>query len=79
MLLFRVKIPATEKKMKRALLSMSFQKLLTDQKAWFFRVRVLLGIVIELLKNKLHELSPPGGLVSAPGGFTSLLFDQWVP
>ena len=34
---------------------------------------------IELLNNKLHGLSPPGGLVSPPGGFASLLFDQGVP
>jgi hypothetical protein len=35
----------------------------------------------ELLNNKLHGLSPPGGLVSppSPGGFASLLFDQEVP
>ena len=26
--------------------------------------------------NKLHELSPPSGLVSPSGGFASLLFDQ---
>ena len=31
---------------------------------------------IELLNNKLHGLSPPGGLVSPSGGFASLLFDQ---
>ena len=35
--------------------------------------------IIELLNNKLHELSPPGGSVSPPGGFASLLFDQGVP
>ena len=33
----------------------------------------------ELLNNKLHGLSPPGGLVSPSGGFASLLFDQRVP
>ena len=31
---------------------------------------------IELLNNKLHGLTPPGGLVSPPGGFASLLCDQ---
>jgi uncharacterized protein YjbI with pentapeptide repeats len=31
---------------------------------------------IELLNNKLHGLSPPGGLVSPSAGFASLLFDQ---
>ena len=34
---------------------------------------------IELLNNKLHGLLPPGGLVSPPGGFASLSFDQGVP
>ena len=34
---------------------------------------------IELLNNKLHGLSPPGGLMSPPGEFASLLFDQGVP
>jgi hypothetical protein len=34
---------------------------------------------IELLNNKLHGLSPPGGLVSLSGGFALLLFDQRVP
>ena len=32
--------------------------------------------LIELYNNKLHRLSPPGGLVSPSGGFASLLFDQ---
>jgi hypothetical protein len=36
-------------------------------------------LTIELLNNKLHGLSPPGGLVSHSGGFASLLFDQGVP
>ena len=31
---------------------------------------------IELLNNKLHGLSAPGGFVSLSGGFSSLLFDQ---
>ena len=31
---------------------------------------------IELMINKTHGLSPPGGLVSPSGGFASLLFDQ---
>ena len=31
---------------------------------------------IELMINKLHGLSPSGGLVSPSGGFASLLFDQ---
>ena len=35
-------------------------------------------VIIELLNNKLHGISPPGGLVSPPGGFTSLSFDQGV-
>ena len=35
--------------------------------------------LIELLNNKLHGLSPPGGLVSPSGRFASLLFDQGVP
>ena len=34
---------------------------------------------IELLNNKLHGLSPPGGFVSPSVGFASLLFDQAVP
>ena len=38
-----------------------------------------LFIEIELLNNKLHGLSPPGGFVSSSGGFLSLLFDQAVP
>ena len=29
--------------------------------------------------NKIHELLPPGGLVSLPCGFTSLALDQAVP
>ena len=33
-------------------------------------------IEIELMINKLHGLSPSGGLVSSSGGFASLLFDQ---
>jgi hypothetical protein len=37
------------------------------------------NLPIELLNNKLHGLSPPGGLVSPFGGFASLLFDQVVP
>ena len=36
-------------------------------------------IVIELLKNNSHGLSPPGGLVSPSGGFVSLLCDQPGP
>ena len=32
--------------------------------------------LIELMINKLHGLSPSGGLVSPSGGFASLLFDQ---
>ena len=35
--------------------------------------------LIELKNNKLHELSPPGGSVSPPSGFSSLFFDQGVP
>ena len=31
---------------------------------------------IELMINKLHGLSPSGGLVSPSGGFASLLIDQ---
>ena len=31
---------------------------------------------IELYNNRLHGLSPPGGLVSPSGGFASLLWDQ---
>ena len=34
---------------------------------------------IELLNNKFHGLSPPGGFVSSSGVFTSLSFDQAVP
>ena len=34
---------------------------------------------IELLNNKLHELSPPGGFVSPSGGFASLSFHQVLP
>ena len=34
------------------------------------------GNIIELMINKTHGLSPPGGLVSPSGGFASLLFDQ---
>ena len=37
------------------------------------------SLIIELLNNKLHGLLPPGGLVSPPGGFASLLFDQGIP
>ena len=33
---------------------------------------------IELLNNKLHGLSPAGGLVSPPGGFALFSFDQGV-
>ena len=33
-------------------------------------------ITIELMINKLHGLSPSGGLVSPSGGFASLFFDQ---
>ena len=32
--------------------------------------------VTELMINKLHGLSPSGGLVSPSGGFASLFFDQ---
>ena len=35
-----------------------------------------LATSIELMINKTHGLSPPGGLVSPSGGFASLLFDQ---
>ena len=38
-----------------------------------------LFIPIELIKNKLHGLSPPGGFESPLGGFASLLFNQAVP
>ena len=34
---------------------------------------------MELLNNKLHGLLPPGGLVSPPERFVSLMFDQGVP
>ena len=37
-----------------------------------------LFIEIELLNNKLHGLSPPGGFVSPSGRFASLLFGQAV-
>ena len=33
---------------------------------------------IELINNKFHGLSPPGGFVSPSGGFASLSFDQAV-
>jgi len=39
----------------------------------------LLCSSIELLNNKLHGLSPPGGFVSPSGGFSLLLFDQAIP
>ena len=45
---------------------------------WYFIVKNL-NIhkdVIELMINKLHGLSPSGGLVSPSSGFASLLFDQ---
>ncbi len=32
-----------------------------------------------ILNNKLHGLLTPGGSVSPPYGFASLLFDQGVP
>ena len=32
--------------------------------------------IIELMINKLHGLSPSGGLVSPSGGLASLFFDQ---
>ena len=32
-----------------------------------------------LKNNKLHGLSPPGGLVPPPGGFASFFLDQGVP
>ena len=32
--------------------------------------------IIELMINKIHGLSPSGGLVSPSGGFASLFFDQ---
>ena len=37
------------------------------------------GASIEKTNNKNHGLLPPGGLVSPPGGFASLAFDQAVP
>ena len=40
---------------------------------------VLFHSFIDKINNKLHGLSPPGGLVSPPGGFASLAFDQAVP
>ena len=41
--------------------------------------RSLKTLRIELKNNKLCGLSPPGGSVSPPGGFSSLFFDQGVP
>ena len=40
---------------------------------------VLFHSFIDKINNKLHGLLPPGGLVSPPGGFASLAFDQAVP
>ena len=37
------------------------------------------SFLIELLNNKLHWLSLPGGFVSPSGGFASLSYDQAVP
>jgi hypothetical protein len=34
------------------------------------------SLVIELMINKFHGLSPSGGLVSPSGGFALLFFDQ---
>ena len=36
-------------------------------------------VSIAKINNKDHGLLPPGGLVSPPGGFASLAFDQVVP
>ena len=41
--------------------------------------RSLKTLRIELKNNKLCGLSPPGGSVSPPGGFSFLSFDQVVP
>ena len=38
--------------------------------------QLAISVIIELMINKLHGLSPFGGLVSPSGGFASLLFDQ---
>ena len=38
-----------------------------------------IGKINNKLLNKLHELLPPGDLVSPSGGFASLAFDQAVP
>ena len=35
-------------------------------------------MTIEIINNKFHGLSPPGGFVSPSGGFASLSFDQAV-
>ena len=37
---------------------------------------IVIQISIELMINKIHGLSPSGGLVSPSGGFASLFFDQ---
>ena len=48
-----------------------------------FFVKIVLSngsfLPIELLNDKLHELLLPVVLVSSPGGFASLSFDQGVP
>ena len=40
------------------------------------KITIIFEWFIELMINKLHVLSPSGGLVSPSGGFASLLFDQ---
>ena len=47
---------------------------LENKMEYFFTL--ICYISIELMINKTHGLSPPGGLVSPSGGFASLLFDQ---
>ena len=42
----------------------------------YYKLRVGNLFKVELLINKLHGLSPSGGLVSPSGGFASLFFDQ---
>ena len=50
--------------------------LFTSEQKELENAQFLFLLSIELMINKLHGLSPSGGLVSSSGGFALLLFDQ---
>ena len=54
----------------------------TDQNRFYWGPVLILVArtsLIDKINYKNHGLLPPGSLVSPPGGFASLVFDQAIP